>query len=166
MLLREQPEDTILDFEKHHGEVTSFLQRQGTLYRSSPKEYCDRAISALESEVSLLERLYSQTEACAIFVPDSNALIHNPHLEEWRFREAPEFSLVITAPVLAELDSLKINHRNEMVREKAEKVIRFLKEARRRVRAGKKLVDGVVLVKGVSEIATIATEPRMGDSLP
>jgi len=167
VLLREQPNDTLHDFDRHHTEVMDFLQHQGTLFKDSPKEYFDRAASALDSELALLKRLYSHTEGQAIFVPDSNALIHNPHLEKWSFADTPQFSLVIAAPVLSELDVLKVNHRVETVRDKAEKVIRLLKELRRRAQtSGKKLSDGVVLVSGVSEVVTVATEPQMENSLP
>jgi PIN domain len=167
VLLRGQPNDTLHDFDRHHKEVTDFLQHQGTLFKDSPKAYFDRAASALDSELALLKRLYSRTEGRAIFVPDSNALIHNPHLEKWRFPNSPQFSLVIAAPVLGELDVLKVNHRVETVRDKAEKVIRLLKELRRRAQtSGKKLSDGVVLVSGVSEVVTVATEPQMENSLP
>jgi hypothetical protein len=167
VLLREQPDDSLRDFDQQHGKVMEFIQHQGTLFKDSPKVYFDRAVSALESELALLERLYSHTEDRAIFVPDSNALIHNPYLEKWNFADTPQFSLVITAPVLGELDVLKVNHRVETVRDKAEKVIRLLKELRRRAQAsGRKLSDGVVLVKGVSEVVSVATEPRMDNSLP
>lgn len=167
VLLREQPDDALRDFVQHHAEVTDFLQHQGSLFKDSPKVYFDRATSALDSELELLKRLYSHTEGRAIFVPDSNALIHNPHLEKWGFADAPQFSLVIVAPVLGELDVLKVNHRVETVRDKTEKVIRLLKELRRRAQAsGKKLSEGVVLVRGVSEVATVATEPQMENSFP
>lgn len=166
VLLREQPDDALRDFDQHHAEVTDFLQHQGSLFKDSPKVYFDRATSALDSELELLKRLYSHTESRAIFVPDSNALIHNPNLEKWGFADAPQFSLVIVAPVLGELDVLKVNHRVETVRDKAKKVIRLLKELRRRAQAsGKKLSDGVVLVTGVSEVVTVATEPQMDNSL-
>lgn len=167
VLLREQPDDTLRDFDRHHGEVMDFLQHQGALFKNSPKAHFDRAASALDSQLTLLARLYSHTEGRAIFVPDSNALIHNPHLEQWRFVDAPHFLLAISAPVLGELDVLKVNHRVETVRDKAEKVIRLLKELRRRAQGlGKKLAEGAVLVTGVSEVVTIATEPQMENSLP
>ena len=167
VLLREQPDDTLCDFDRHHAEVTEFLQHQGSLFKDSPIVYFDRAASALDSELALLKRLYSHTESRVVFVPDSNALIHNPYLEKWNFADTPQFLLVIAAPVLGELDVLKVNHRVETVRDKAEKVIRLLKELRRRAQvSGTKLSDGVVLVTGVSEVVTIATEPQMENSLP
>lgn len=55
----------------------------------------------------------------------------------------------------------KIEHKNPEVRAKAERLIRGVKEYRRRG----SLADGVTIARGVSSVATIATEPRMGDSL-
>jgi predicted ribonuclease YlaK len=68
----------------------------------------------------------------------------------------------LTPTVLSELDQLKINHRNPDVRDKAERLIRQVKEYRRRGR----LADGVPIVAGVSTLQTIATEPKLEDSLP
>jgi predicted ribonuclease YlaK len=50
----------------------------------------------------------------------------------------------------------------DSVRDKSEKVIRLVKECRRRGR----LTEGVPLVTGVSEIIAIAIEPDMNKSLP
>lgn len=90
-----------------------------------------------------------------------NALLYFPILEKWEFDGVKSFTLVITPTILSELDSLKINHRNEAVRQKAETLINQLKEFRRRG----KLNEGVPLVKGKSAIQTIATEPKVQDSL-
>ena len=64
--------------------------------------------------------------------------------------------------MLSELDSLKVNHHNEQVREKAEKLIRQIKEYGRRG----DLHEGAPLRRGISSILAIATEPRMEVSLP
>ena len=37
VLMREQPDDTLRDFDQQHGEVTEFIQHQGTLFKDSPK---------------------------------------------------------------------------------------------------------------------------------
>jgi hypothetical protein len=166
-LLREQPQVTIGKMVEADGSILEFIEQQGELYTADRESYFKYADEALESMTALLNRLYGEPDGRAVFVPDTNALILNPALEKWRFDEAPQFSIIFTAPVLSELDSLKVNHRNEAVREKAEKVIRQLKEYRRRaVAAGKRLADGVDLVSGISQVITIATEPRMEESLP
>ena len=64
--------------------------------------------------------------------------------------------------VLSELDELKINHRNEAVREKTKSLINKFKEYRRRGR----LSDGVVLVNDVSTIMSLAIEPDFNNTLP
>jgi predicted ribonuclease YlaK len=89
-------------------------------------------------------------------------LIHNPDLTSWRFPNVPQFTLVLTPTVLGELDQLKITHRVESVRDKAEKVIKQVQELRRRGR----LVDGVPIVKGSSTVKAVAVEPDMSTSLP
>jgi predicted ribonuclease YlaK len=62
---------------------------------------------------------------------------------------------------------MPVNHRVESVRDKSEKVIRIVKECRRRaMSAGGKLSEGAPLVKGVCDIIAIATEPDMEKSLP
>jgi predicted ribonuclease YlaK len=100
-------------------------------------------------------------------VPDTNALIFNPDLEKWKFDGTPQFTMVLIPAVLSELDSLKVNHRVETVREKAEKIISRIKEYRRRAAAAVgRLTDGVVVVTGVSNIIAIAVEPKMEASLP
>ena len=74
-------------------------------------------------------------------MPDTNALLMNPRIDLWHLQEIDKFTLVLTSTVSAELDSLKINHRNTEVREKSEKIIRQIKEYRRRGN----LTDGQIL---------------------
>jgi hypothetical protein len=87
-------------------------------------------------------------------VPDTNALIFNPDIEKWEFDDMRQFTVVLTPPVLSELDTLKIKSPGvETVREKSVKVINKIKEYRRRAaNASGKLTDGIVLVTGVSDI--------------
>lgn len=166
-LLREQPEDTLAGLEEANTRILHVIQQREPLYTADPKPHFDGAFKALDSQVGLLNRLHGQADGKPAFVPDTNALIFNPAIDKWRFDGAAEFAIVLTPPVLSELDNLKVNHRVEAVREKSEKVIRQVKECRRRAAAaGIRLADGVVLVSGVSEIVAIATEPQMARSLP
>jgi predicted ribonuclease YlaK len=73
-----------------------------------------------------------------------------------------KFTIVLTPTVLAELDELKANHRNEDVRTKAESLITRIKGYRNRG----DLLTGAVLQKNVSQIRSVALEPNMSDSLP
>jgi predicted ribonuclease YlaK len=116
----------------------------------------------LDQLVSLLQTLSNAGLGIAIIVPDTNALLYNPAIEDWRFDEAPKFRLVLTPPVLSELDEFKVIHRVPAVRRKAERLIRQIKEYRRRG----SLLEGVVLRGGVSYVSAIAAEPDMANSLP
>ena len=64
--------------------------------------------------------------------------------------------------VLSELDKLKVDHRNPDVRDKAEKIIRQIKEYRRRG----PLNAGVVLVENRIRRRSSAVEVRASEVLP
>lgn len=169
LLLREQPTDTISSLDSSNDQVLKVIQQEGCLYQSEsvPATLFNKAYEALDLQLDLLNRLHGTPNNTVLFVPDTNALLYNPNLDAWRFDDVSTFTLVFTPPVLSELDQLKVNHRVENVRENAEKVIRQIKEYRRRAaNSGKKLSEGVVLVGGISTILAIATEPDMGKSLP
>lgn len=125
------------------------------------QEALARASEALQTQVNLLRDLYDPTSGNVFYVPDTNALLYNPSLEEWEFDGVTSFTLVLTPTILSELDALKINHRNETVRQKAKTIINQIKEFRRRG----SLTEGVTL-KGKSTLLAIATEPDMENSLP
>jgi predicted ribonuclease YlaK len=116
----------------------------------------------VDKQIGLLNNLYGASFGGTIYVPDTNALLFNPQLENWRFSESPKFVLVLTPTVLKELDELKVSHRNETVREKSEKLISRIKGYRARGR----ITEGVPLVKGISEILALAVEPNVTNSLP
>jgi len=166
VLLREQPEDTLSKLSRADRAVLGFIEQKETLFKKDAGYYFSEAEKALQAQADLLERLYGSADRQVLVVPDTNALIFNPVLQNWRFDGIPKFAIVFTAPVLSELDGLKINHRNDAVRRKAESVINQLKEFRRRALAvGEKLGDGAELVSGVSRVMSTATEPRMEHSL-
>ncbi len=58
-----------------------------------------------------------------MFVPDTNALLHNPDLDQWILAPRRGCRSSCCATVLAELDELKVNHRDVNVRHKAESLI-------------------------------------------
>ena len=69
---------------------------------------------------------------------------------------------MLTSTVLSELDRLKVEHRNADIQDRANKLIRQIKEYRRRG----PLTDGVPLVKDTSRIRARAVEPKIEESLP
>lgn len=160
-LLKEQPRDSLKLLSETNTLILRTIEQEYTWCKTT-QEALDKATGALQSQIDLLRRLYDPAEGEATYVPDTNALLYNLRLETWTFKETPTFTIVLLPVILSELDALKINHRNETVREKAETLIRMIKEYRRRGR----LAETVPLVKGTSDIMTIATEPDMGAYLP
>jgi predicted ribonuclease YlaK len=96
-----------------------------------------------------------------VVIPDTNALLFNPDLQDWDFDSVGQFTLVLTTTVLAELDKLKVDSRSESVRQKSEQLIRQIKGYRDRGR----LTEGVTLVRNKSQIVAIAVEPIFSESL-
>jgi hypothetical protein len=160
-LLRHQPEDVLKRFSDSHTTILRTIEQQQTWCRTT-EEANLRASDAIVAQQELLEYLYDPAEGAMIYVPDTNALLYNPQIEKWEFEEGDKFVVALAPTVVSELDSLKINHRNEEVRKKSESIIRRLKELRRRGR----LSEGVTLVSNKSDIMAISVEPDIGLSLP
>jgi PIN domain len=159
-LLREQPKDVLKQLSEAETLMMRTIEQEHTWCKTT-QEALARATEALQSQFNLIKNLYDPTTSDVFYVPDTNALLYNPFLEKWEFDRGSSFTLVVTPTILSELDTLKINHRNETVRQKAEALINQMKEFRRRGR----LTEGVTLVKGKSTILAIATEPSIANSL-
>ena len=160
-LIRLQPPKTKEGFEKHKEQAQGIIEQMGRTYYSSTGEALNEGRESLNSQVRVIDALFSTTES-NLLVPDTNALIASHELATWEFGDFDQFELVLTPQVLAELDRLKIEHRNENVRSKAGSMIRQIKEFRRRGR----LSDGVPLVTSRSTLRSVAVEPDMESSLP
>ncbi len=161
VLLKGQPKDSLKLLSDSDTVLTRTIEQQHT-WCKNPQEAFERAVESLQAQLKLLKHLYDSSDGEAVYVPDTNALLYNPALGAWTFEETPRFTLILMPAVLSELDVLKINHRNETVRRKAEKLIRQIKEYRRRGN----LTEGVPVVKDKSDIVGIATEPSMETTLP
>lgn len=160
VLIQDQPKATVKELEQFDKTITRTIEQDQTWCKTTTEAF-EKAEQALQAQLTLLNHLYDPSEGEPIYVPDTNALMYNPDIENWEFSHSPQFTLVLLPTVLSELDSLKINHRNENVRNKAEKFIRKVKEYRRRG----KLTTGVEVVKGKIKIQAMAQEPRMETSL-
>jgi hypothetical protein len=160
VLLQVQSESVQEELATSDRKLSQTIELKHTWCKSTP-EALDWALGALAIQVNLLAGLYDSSEGMATFVPDTNALLHNTALEKWSFDDTPRFTLVLLPVVLSELDSLKVNHRNESVRDKSEKMIRQIKEYRRRG----SLANGVPILKGKSQLEAIAKEPNTESSL-
>ncbi len=162
VLLRSQDSQTLQEFKEKRRQLRQWIDQSGDHSFRNGQEALNEFTKELNEQLDLLKRLYDWREGEHIYVPDTNALIQNPKIEDWHFDESKRFTLVLTPTVLSELDKHKINDRNQSVREKAKQLIRQLMEYRRRGN----LAEGVVIRRDKIVLRTIAVEPDFDDTLP
>ena len=161
VLTREQASGILSAVDADTGRVTAFIERNRASV-GTPERALDDVLKALRRLVAQIDKVFSASDG-ALLVPDTNALYWNPALEEWRHPTGPPpFAFVLTPQVLSEIDLHKDDSRNATRREKAKRLVRQIGEYRRRGR----LSNGVPIVTGISTIMSVATEPRLPDSLP
>lgn len=96
-----------------------------------------------------------------IVVPDTNSLIALPDMTQYAsVAGQPKYTVVIVPAVLAELDNLKIVHREQDFRDKVNSVIKRIKG----LRTQGSLLKGVTVNKTVT-VKMIATEPDFKETL-
>lgn len=135
---------------------------QTHVHYSSTDEVKAGVTKALDELLALIIDLHDDSEGDILLVPDTNALLSSPALESWNYEDFDAFQLVLVPTVLAELDELKVSHRNQDVRDKANALIRQIKEYRRRG----KLNAGVPIVRNRITLRALAVEPDLDASLP
>lgn len=160
-LLRGRVPQVQKSFERADKTTTNFVTQKVASSRSVEK-VVQQVTEAVDKLISLVADATDGSDHRPVFVPDTNALLHSPQIENWTFTDAQKFRLVLTPTVLSELDQLKVVGRVEGLREKAERIIRQIKEYQRRG----SLSHGVVIRKNISELIALATEPDMSLSLP
>lgn len=160
VLLRGLPQVALKELERADAAIREVLEQGQSTWTRSAEAARVKAHRALDKTAELLEGLFDQGGGVDVFVPDTNALLHHPHLEEWVFPSSTRFELILCPSVLTELDELKVNHRNPDVRAKAEGLITRIKGYRGRG----VLTEGVPLRKP-NTIRALAMEPRMTESL-
>lgn len=160
LLLLNQPSDYVASFDESKNEIIAIINQEST-YLSTKGKALSEVCKNLDNQNKLLDNIYNQSSGRILYVPDTNALLTNPRIEQWRFADVSEFEIILTPTVLSELDKLKITYKVESVREKAEGLIRQIKGYRGRG----KLNDGVPLVNGISTLKSIAVEPNFNKTL-
>ncbi len=162
VLLRTQDKGTLRELEQGRKRLRQWIDQSGDHSFKNGQEAADAFASELDEQLGLLEKLYDWREGEHVYVPDTNALILHPKIEDWSFDESPRFTLVLMPTVLAELDKHKVNDRNQAVRDKAKQLVRQLMEYRRRG----SLSSGVVIRKDKITLRTLAVEPDFESTLP
>lgn len=161
ILTRGISKGSLRELAQAHALVIQHVEQHLATWSKSVADAQSKTLRAIDEMQGLLDHLYS-TGGESLVIPDTNALILGAPLEKWLFDWCEAFTIVLTPTVLAELDELKIVHRNPEVRTKAERIIRQIKEYDRRG----DLRDGVPIVKGRISARSIAVEPKMDESLP
>jgi hypothetical protein len=133
----------------------SVINQDRGMWEPGLHEVARRLSHNLDELLVSLKGLYSESTA-PTFVPDTNALIYNPALEEWDLTPGTVFEFVLTPTVLKELDSLKNGPSDRSRTQKAAQLVRQLKEYRGRGR----LVDGVTLRRDRSVLVARMLEPH------
>jgi hypothetical protein len=126
--------------------VTQVIERRN-VSEPTKQRALSVALRAIDEQLARLNDVYSEHERLTL-VPDTNALYWNTDLETWRAPTRERFLIILTPTVIEELDRHKDDHSKKARRQKAAKLVRKIAEYRRRG----SLVDGVTLVRGVSDI--------------
>ena len=109
----------------------------------------------------MLSILDANGPADTILIPDTNAIIGEPSPIHYKsIVRDNTFVFLLLPTVLAELDALKINHRNPDFRKKVNKVITRIKGWRNQG----SLREGVTVDRTIT-VKAVASEPKMGNTL-
>lgn len=160
VILNQQPEEHIDDYKNCVEDIINILLQQVKVWDSSISKIKLKIDENFNTIRKIVTYQYSDLADIHIIVPDTNALLSNTDIENWKFSNVENFKMILLPTVLQELDQLKINHRNPEVRNKTSKLIKKIKEYRRRG----KLTNGVKL-KGSNSIKAVAIEPKMNKTL-
>lgn len=160
-LLRIQSEETQRKINQYNEVISEVIEQTQCVWYSTTGKALTAVSEAFEGILKIISCLHDLAEGSVILVPDTNALIYSPTFHEWVFDEFPSFEILMVPTLLAELDKLKNEHRNTDVRQKAQSVIRQIKEFRRRG----SLNDGVNVNSRI-RLRTFATEPQVTEVLP
>ncbi|MCG8332178.1 MAG: PIN domain-containing protein [Chitinophagales bacterium] len=149
------PEKYSIKFVENKKTIEEYILQEGGTWKNSIEDVILDTKTSIENIHEIINQLFPSNVLNPIIIPDTNALYQNTEIEKWNFDETQKFTIIITPSVLKDLDKHKIEHRNESVRNKAQKLIKKLKEYRRRG----KLTEGVIIVKNKIDLISIAAEP-------
>jgi hypothetical protein len=160
ILLSEQPQTVLNSFNEQDRIALHAIHQQGTPHAADAVGVMRLVEAALERQLSLVSSLYDGSDKNTVIVPDTNALLFNPNLEDWDFDDVNQFTLILLPTILKELDKLKTTPREDF-RKKVESLITRIKGYR-----GRGLLnEGVPLRKGKSVLRSLAAEPNMTSTL-
>ena len=153
------PNSVGYDIEEACKTIDFLVRQEDSIWSDNKQELVDDGAKAVTDIVSGLKKFSNDRVGRVILIPDTNALLWQPDFTEYTLPDR-KVELILVPAVLTELDEAKIN-KNESVRKKSEKIIRQVKEFRRRGN----LNTGVTVVKDKINIRSIAIEPKVRECL-
>lgn len=162
VLVRLAPEGVRKDVEQANKALREIADRTYLSWHSSVDAARTAAHDAVATQLAALEGLDDPSDAKPLYVPDASAVLDNPQLDDWAFDGVRRFVLMLTPPLLKELDDLKSARRDEAVRQTGDSVIKRIKDYRGRG----DIFTGVTLRSGRSDVRLSAAEPDFAATLP
>jgi len=140
-------------FDQEAKPILEMIEQKYLTWHKTIEEAKASFGNGLDKQVEVINSVHGNLGIGRVLIPDTNVFIANPNLHEYKINE--KCSILALPTILGELDKLKVEHRNENVRSKAETAIRNTKEYRRRGN----LLDGVKITDRII-FYTVAIEPR------
>jgi PIN domain len=161
MLVRGGPEELVNKLQEADNGFRSWLDLDAWGLTANPAENAKKVKTAAEPICKILDVLDAAGKGEVIVVPETNSLLADAGPTAYRgIAGQKDFVFMLLPTVLGELDKLKIEHRNQDVREKAQKIIQRIKGWRKQGA----LVDGVTVDKTIT-VRAVSTEPDFRNSL-
>ncbi|MBS1494340.1 MAG: hypothetical protein JST55_12555 [Bacteroidetes bacterium] len=160
-LFEDLPENYLREFKEVDEQILEIISQSNNTYFKTIDETAVSVIKYFNVIISLLTPLESAQSKSYLLIPDTNAFLINPDIENWKFEAFKNFTIILVPTLLKELDKHKMSHNRQEVRDKATKIINKIKEYRRRG----KLIEGVIFVKNKIDLIGIATEPDFNKTL-
>jgi len=162
LLFSNATESDLHQIEETQTFVNEWIEK-GTVWSLSPNMEDNKRTfkSRIKVFFSLLQMLVDSAHQSVILIPDTNALIKTPDPVDYiKVAGQSDFQFVILPTILAELDHLKIAHRDATFRQKVESIITRIKGWRNQG----SLLAGVTVNKTI-KVRTIAGEPNFDKTL-
>ncbi len=162
ILIKKQSREVQGTYYAYDMKLRQIIEQNGGTWYSAYQDALSEMSETFENLTGLLEDLQDPSDGTAVFVPDTNALMFNPELENWGFQDVSHFRIFLMPSVLSELDTLMLIHKNDDMRKKAETLIDRIKACRSHGR----ITEGVPLVEGKIDIIAGVVETDFEDTLP
>lgn len=162
VLFGQSPKQMERELSKADKQFRLWLEFDSNWSLSPNKNANEKNIRASGADlITTIDILASGKQGRVIVVPDTNSILWHP--DPISYREVvgtSAFDFLLLPTVLAELDQLKVNHRNVEVREKANQAIKRIKGWR----IQGSLSQGVIVDKSIT-VRTEHREPNMSSTL-